>query len=69
MSHSLVSKLPEADMQAAPAALLRVGERAREVARLTNTAVVVMRNGQLIEEREPAQLSLRTPTEPASGGA
>ena len=50
MNKPLVSKLPDADMQAAPAALLRAGRRAREIARQTGTAVVVMRDGKLIEE-------------------
>lgn len=54
---TLTSTLPDADMQAAPAALLRAGQRARELARMTNTAVVVMRNGELVEERE-AQTSV-----------
>lgn len=46
----LESKLPDADMQAAPRALLRAAQRAREVARQTNTAIVIVRDGQLIEE-------------------
>ena len=54
---TLTSTLPDADMQAAPAALLRAAQRARELARMTNTAVVVMRNGELVEERE-AQTSV-----------
>ena len=54
MNQPLVSKLPDADMQAAPAALLRAGRRAREIARQTGTAVVVMRDGKLVEEREAA---------------
>jgi LDH2 family malate/lactate/ureidoglycolate dehydrogenase len=45
-----VSKLPDADMQAAPKALLRAARRAREIARQTGTAIVVVRDGQLIEE-------------------
>ena len=49
---NLVSKLPDADMQGAPGALLRASRRAREIARQTNTAVVVMRNGKLVEERD-----------------
>jgi hypothetical protein len=51
MNKPLVSKLPDADMQAAPAALLRAGLRAREIARQTGTAVVVMRDGKLVEEK------------------
>jgi len=33
------------------------GRRAREIARRTNTAVVVMRNGELIEERDTNDLA------------
>ena len=51
MNKPLVSKLQDADMQAAPAALLRAGRRAREIARQTGTAVVVMRDGKLVEEK------------------
>jgi hypothetical protein len=51
MNEPLVSKLPDADMRAAPAALLRAGRRAREIARQTGTAVVVMRDGKLVEEK------------------
>ena len=50
MNEPLVSKLPDADMQAAPAALLRAGRQARAIARQTGTAVVVMRDGKLVEE-------------------
>lgn len=45
------SKLPNADMQAAPRALLRAALRAREVARQTNTAIVIVRDGVLVEEK------------------
>ena len=51
MSGSMISKLPDADMQAAPAALLRAAQRAREIAQQTDTALVIMRDGQIIEER------------------
>jgi len=51
MSEKLVSKLPDADMQAAPHALLRAAKRAREIARVTNTAIVIIRDGVLVEER------------------
>ena len=51
MNKRLISRLPDADMQAVPAALLRAGQRAREIARQTGTAVVVMRDGKLFEER------------------
>ncbi len=53
----LVSSLPDADMQGAPIALLRAARRAREVARQTNTAIVIVRNGQLVEERAPFEVS------------
>lgn len=49
--HDLQSKLPNADMQGAPAALLRAAQRAREIARQTNTAIVIVRDGVLVEER------------------
>ena len=51
MSDLPVSKLPDADMQAAPKALLRAAQRAREIARQTGTALVIRRDGRLIEER------------------
>lgn len=51
MSSDLQSKLPNADMQAAPQALLRAARRAREIARQTNTAIVIIRDGVLVEER------------------
>lgn len=47
----LESKLPNTDMQAAPRALLRAARRAREIARQTNTAVVIVRDGVLVEEK------------------
>jgi hypothetical protein len=54
VSEPLVSKLPDADMQAVPKALLRAAKRAREIARQTGTAVVVRRDGKLIEEQVAA---------------
>ena len=45
-----VSQLPDADMQAAPKAMLRAAQRAREIARQTNTPLVFMRDGVLVEE-------------------
>jgi len=53
MSNELESKLPDKDMQAAPRALLRAARRAREIARQTNTAIVIIRDGVLVEERVP----------------
>ena len=50
MTDPLASKLPDADMQAAPKALLRAARRAREIARQTNTPLVLIRDGVLVEE-------------------
>jgi hypothetical protein len=38
-------------MQAAPRVLLRAARRAREIAMQTNTAIVIVRDGVLVEER------------------
>jgi len=46
----MLSKLPDADMQAAPRALLRAAQRAREIAHQTNTPLVLIRDGVLVEE-------------------
>jgi hypothetical protein len=48
---SLESKLPDADMQAAPRALLRAARRAREIALQTGTGIVIVRDGVIVEER------------------
>jgi len=45
-----VSRLPDADMQAVPAALARAALRAREVAARTGTPLVVARDGKVMEE-------------------
>lgn len=50
MRDELQSQLPDADMQAAPRALLRAAQRAREIARETGTPLVIMRDGVLVEE-------------------
>ena len=50
MTDPLASKLPDADMQAAPKALLRAARRAREIAQQTNTPLVLVRDGVLVEE-------------------
>lgn len=50
MNDTMVSKLPDADMQAAPKAMLRAALRAREIARQTNTPLVLVRDGVLVEE-------------------
>jgi hypothetical protein len=52
MTPLLASKLNDADMQAVPKALLRAARRAREIARQTGTAVVVRKDGELIEVRD-----------------
>lgn len=46
----LRSSLPDADMQAAPRALLRAAQRAREIARETGTPLVIVRDGVLVFE-------------------
>lgn len=51
MNDDLKSNLADGDMQAAPQALLRAARRAREIARQTNTAIVIVRDGVLVEER------------------
>lgn len=50
MSDVMISKLLNADMQAEPRALLRAAQRAREVARQTDTPLVLIRDGVLVEE-------------------
>lgn len=50
MSDDLKSNLPDAVMQAAPRALLRAAQRAREIARRTGTPLVIIRDGVLVEE-------------------
>lgn len=44
-----VSKLPDPDMQAVPAALMRALRRAHLIAHQTGTGVVVMRDGEVVE--------------------
>ncbi len=46
MCDPFVSKLPDADMQASYKALLRAALRAREIARQTNTPLVLIRDGR-----------------------
>jgi len=50
-----VSRLPDADMQAAPAALARAAQRAREIAIRTGTPLIVSVNGKVVEI-SPAEL-------------
>jgi hypothetical protein len=44
------SRLSDPDMQAAPIALARAAQRAREIAILTGTPLIVVRNGKVVEE-------------------
>jgi hypothetical protein len=45
-----VSRLCDSDMQAAPAALVRAGQRAREIAAKSGTPLIVVRDGKLVEQ-------------------
>lgn len=53
MTKRAESKLPDADMQAVPRALERAAKRAREIARRTGTALVVVRDGKRVLETVP----------------
>ena len=69
MTDVMVSKLPDADMQAVPRALLRAAQRARDVARQTQTPLVLMRDGVLVEELiggAPKQRDKQDLVEPAA---
>jgi len=56
-----ISHLRDADMQAAPAALVRAAGRAREVAARSGTPLIVSENGRVVEkavtgpDREPRE--------------
>ncbi len=52
MSDRPVSLPPDPDMQATPAALLRAGRAARDLARQTKTAIVYVKDGVLITDYE-----------------
>lgn len=45
------SRLPDHDMQAAPVALARAAQRARELAARTGTVLVYSENGRLFEKQ------------------
>jgi len=45
-----ISRLKDADLRAAPAALLRAAQRAREIALRTGTPLIVMRDGKVFEK-------------------
>jgi hypothetical protein len=44
-----ISEAKSADLRGIPAALARAAKRAEEIARQTNTYLVVQRNGQLLK--------------------
>jgi hypothetical protein len=48
VQHPFVSKLPGADMQSVPRALMRAAQRAREIARATHTPLVIVVDGVLV---------------------
>jgi hypothetical protein len=52
-----VSRLKDADMRAAPAALIRAAQRAREIAARTRTPLIVTQNGKLVEMIVTAEMS------------
>ncbi|MBP7860920.1 hypothetical protein KA183_04500 [bacterium] len=56
-------RLLDSDMQKATAALIRAGKRAKELARMTGTEYVVVRDGQLIQE-VPPPLTKKRPKKP-----
>ncbi len=57
-----VSHLKDADMRAAPAALVRAAQRAREVAARTGTPLIVVQNGKVVEKIIPSAMT--TPSIP-----
>ena len=67
MNEPRVSKLPDSDMQGALAALLRAARKAREIARQTGTAIVVMRDGKLCDEIPAAGFMIRKSELPSFG--
>ena len=50
LPEDLRSKSSDPDMQGAPYALLRAAKRAREIARRTNTPLIIERDGKIVEE-------------------
>ena len=50
MSSESESKSMDPDMEGVEAALLRAARRAREIARQTNTPLIIVRDGVLVEE-------------------
>ncbi len=45
-----VSQLKDADMRAAPAALVRAAQRAREIAACTGTPLILAQHGKVVEK-------------------
>ena len=58
-----VSHLKDADMRAAPAALMRAAQRAREIAARTGTPLIVTQNGLLVAKA--VTLDMIAPADPA----
>lgn len=52
-----VSRLNDADMRSAPAALFRAAQRAREIAARTGTPLIVTQNGELVEKAVTSDLN------------
>lgn len=55
-------RLLDSDMQKATAALIRAGKRAKELARMTGTEYVVVRDGKLVREVPPTIIDKKTKT-------
>ena len=51
-----VSNLKDTDMRAAPAALLRAAQRAREIAVRTGTPLIVTQNGEVVKKAITAKM-------------
>lgn len=63
------SRLPDADMQAAPVALARAARRAQELAARTGTSLIISEDGRVIERTVTlADLEADGYRERASGG-
>lgn len=50
MSSDEKSKPRDSDMEGADKAILRAAQRAREIARKTNTPLIIVRDGKVVEE-------------------
>ncbi|GEM_PF-3456541 len=60
LSPCCVSDLQDATCKRPPAALLRAAQRAREMAIRTGTPLIIVRDGQLIEELVASEVSIAT---------